>query len=147
MSDLILPKESYRLMGMLFDVHNKLGPIYKEKHYTDAVEAKFKQEKIKYIREKSLRMHFKDLLVPDFAPDFIVWDCIVLDIKAYRYIKHDDLRQMSRYLNETKLPLGVIANFKRQMLEYKRIINPKRDKNKWDVSFANPLRISDGLAK
>jgi len=40
MGDLILPKESYELMGVLFEVHNEMGPIYKEKHYADAIERK-----------------------------------------------------------------------------------------------------------
>ena len=131
MSYLILPQESYKLMGMLFEVHNAMGPIYEEKHYVDAVEAIFKRERVNYIREKRIKLHFKNLKVPNFIPDFIVWDCIILDIKAKRYIQLSDIRQMSRYIKETGLPLGIIANFKRKKLEYKRIINPNRNKNKW----------------
>lgn len=119
-------------MGILFDIHNAMGPIYKEKHYVDAIEQKLIAKNVNYVREKPINLNFKNNVVcSNFIPDFIVWDSIVLDAKAKRFITNEDIRQMSRYLDQTGLPLAVVVNFKRQKLEYKRIINPKRDKNKW----------------
>ena len=39
---LIFPELSYILMGILFEVHNKLGTKYQEKHYQRAIEIKLK---------------------------------------------------------------------------------------------------------
>jgi len=45
MADLILPKESYKLMSLLFEAYNELGPVsYQEKHFQKALELKFKKE-------------------------------------------------------------------------------------------------------
>ena len=49
---IILKEESYRLMGLMFEIHNKLGPVYKEKNYQDAIEEILRREKIPYEREK-----------------------------------------------------------------------------------------------
>lgn len=131
MADLVLPKESYILTGILFEVHNEMGPIYKEKHYVDKTEKNLIFKRIPYIREETIKKYFPNAEVPDLIPDFIIWMSIVLDAKAKRSIELDDIRQMSRYLDQTGLPLGIIVNFKKQKLEIKRIINPKRDKTKW----------------
>jgi hypothetical protein len=46
---LIYPKLSYVIMGILFEVHNKLGTKYQEKHYQKAIEIKLKELNIPYI--------------------------------------------------------------------------------------------------
>jgi len=38
MAELVLPKKSYWLIGLLMEVHRKLGPIWKEINYQDAIE-------------------------------------------------------------------------------------------------------------
>ena len=40
---LVYPELSYLLMGILFEVHNKLGTKYQEKHYQRAIEIKLKE--------------------------------------------------------------------------------------------------------
>ncbi|MGB9637313.1 MAG: GxxExxY protein, partial [Microgenomates group bacterium] len=35
---------SYKVMGALFKVHNKLGPSYQEKYYQRAIETEFKNQ-------------------------------------------------------------------------------------------------------
>lgn len=131
MSEIILPKESYELMGVLFKVHNELGPIYKEKHYVSEIERKLILKNIPYFREKKLSEFFPNVTIKELIPDFVIRMCIIFDAKAWRRIKDEDIRQMCRYLDQTGLPLGIVANFRKQKLEYKRIINPKRDKTKW----------------
>lgn len=131
MGDLILPKESYELMGILFEVHNEMGPIYEEKYYANAIERKLISKKISYFRESPIGKIFPNIVIPELTPDFIIRQCIIFDVKAWRRIKQEDIRQVCQYLDQTGMPLGIIANFKRQRLEYKRIINPRRDKTKW----------------
>jgi len=84
----------------------------------------FRREKAHYEREKELAMTFGDLKIKKFFIDFIVED-IILEVKAGNFIKQEDIRQVARYLKAAGLPLGIIVNFKRRSLEYKRIINPE----------------------
>src|SRR3989338_10485984 len=72
MTTLVLKDESYRLMGLLFEVHNKLGPIYKEINYQDAIESVLKKEGIVYQREKDIGLMINGERVGEFLADFIV---------------------------------------------------------------------------
>ena len=132
---LVLPKESYELMGILFEVHNRLGPICKEKNYQDAIELIFKERGIPYEREKEVEIPFGNSTLKGFYVDFVVDNKIILEVKAKRFIKNEDIRQSSRYLKATGLPLVIIVNFKRAKLEYKRVINPH------PASFTNSRNI------
>ena len=123
-SRIMLKNESYKLMSLLFEVHNKLGPIYKEKNYQDAIEQILKRESISYEREKNVKLKFENLEVSDFFVDFLIDNKIVLEVKTKPFISNDDIRQASRYIKSLNLPLAIIVNFKHQRLEFKRVVNP-----------------------
>ena len=124
MAQLVLPEESYKLMNLFFKVHNELGSCCKEKNYQDAIEVLLKQQKINYEREKELSMPFAGEELKGFFADFVIDNKIILEVKAKSFIENEDVRQVLRYLKASGYSLAIIANFKRQKLEYKRIINP-----------------------
>ena len=129
MTTLVLKDESYKLMGLLFEVHNKLGPIYKEINYQDAIEALLKRENIPYIREKKIAVRIGEIQISALYADFVIDGKILIEVKAKRFINHEDIRQTSRMIKSENIPLAIIVNFKRKSLEYKRIINPVFGKN------------------
>jgi len=59
----------------------------------------------------------------DFFVDFIIDNKIVLELKKVWKITQDDIKQVLRYLKATGLKLGIIANFKYQRLEFRRVLN------------------------
>lgn len=122
-SKLIYPELSYILTGILFEVSNKLGTKYQEKHYQKAIEIKLKESKIPHEREKQIKIDFGDEELGEFFLDFIIDDKIVLEIKKVWRITRDDIKQVLRYLKAAKLKLGIIANFKHQKVEIRRIVN------------------------
>lgn len=124
MAELVLKEFSYKIMGLLFSVHNSLGPICKEKNYQDAIEILLQQNKIPYKREQELALPFSGQTIKGFYADFLVDKKIIIEVKAKRFIKQEDIRQTCRYVKGANVPLGIIVNFKRNKLEYKRIINP-----------------------
>jgi GxxExxY protein len=126
---IILKEESYRLMGLLFEVHNKLGSVYKEKNYQDAIEAILRRESIPFERERNINLKFDNLDVGNFFADFVIDGKILLEIKATKFITQEDIRQTLRYIKSAGLPLGIIVNFRSGELKYKQVINPKFDNN------------------
>lgn len=123
MDKIIYPKLSYKVMGILFEVHNKLGNKYQEKHYQQAVETKFITENLTYQKEAPAEVNFEDRKLGDFFVDFIVEDKIILELKKVWKITNSDIKQVLRYLDATNLKLGIIANFKYRKLEYRRVLN------------------------
>ncbi len=125
MAKLIYPELSYKVTGVMFVVHNALGPTYAEKHYQQALEKAFKAEKLEFIAQADIPLYYKDSRqkIGYFKADFLIDDKLVLEIKTVRQITYDHCRQLMRYLKQTNYQLGIIANFRRQRLETKRIIN------------------------
>lgn len=122
MSELIYPDISYKLNGVLFSVHNKLGQFRSEKEYGDLIESYFKKLNINYEREKVLPSSFDNDQKRNRV-DFLVEDKIILELKAKRFIDKEDYYQMKRYLLSLNKPLGILVNFRRKYITPKRIVN------------------------
>lgn len=55
----LYPELLYKICGILFKVHNKLGRYYNEKQYGDLIEELFKENNIFYEREKTFLLILK----------------------------------------------------------------------------------------
>ncbi len=130
--DLIFKEETYKLRGILFEIHNKLGSSQKEQAYGNALEIIFKKLDIPYNREKKIKLVFEGEVIGEFFIDFIVWNEIGLEIKAKYMLTRDDIRQAIRYMENLNLPLVLIVNFRSSSkLFIKRIINAKYKNKKY----------------
>lgn len=122
MAELLYPELSYELMGVLFEVHNKLGTKYQEKHYQRAVETKLRALNIPYKREVKMEVMFEGNKIGDFYADFVINDKILLETKMILKITTDEVKQVLRYMDALDLKLAIIANFKHPRLETKRVV-------------------------
>ncbi|MFA5318517.1 MAG: GxxExxY protein [Patescibacteria group bacterium] len=114
---------SYKIVGLCFKAHDILGRFCREKQYCDILENLFKQEKIKYEREKNLDIILGESKIGGNRVDFIIEDKILFDAKAKNFITKEDYRQMKRYLQATGLKLCIVINFREISLKPKRILN------------------------
>ena len=123
MNKVIYPELSYKICGLCFYIHNKLGRYRNEKQYADALENLLKENDINYTREKRLPPSFDGEKDGRNIPDFVIKDKLLLDLKAKSIITKDDYFQMRRYLVSYKKKLGIIVNFRQKYLRPKRILN------------------------
>lgn len=119
---IIFPELSFIITGICYKIHNNLGRYRNEQQYCDAMEFLLKEKGIKYEREKILSQSFPGEQKRNI-PDFVVNDTVVIDFKAKNFITKEDYYQMRRYLASINLKLGIIYNFRCQMLIPKRVIN------------------------
>ena len=111
----IIHKElSYKINGILFNVHNELGRFCREKQYADTIELLLKDAKISYAREKTTSL--------SNIPDFIIENKIILELKTEPFILKEHYNQVQRYLQDTDLKLGLLVNFRIKYLKPIRII-------------------------
>lgn len=120
--DLLYPELSYTLFGILFEIHNKLGTNYQEKHYQKAFEIKLKKLQIPYQKEAKVDVEFDKEKLGKFFIDFIIDNKIILEFKKVWKISNNDIKQVLRYLDATNLKLAIIVNFKYKKLEYRRVV-------------------------
>lgn len=128
MKKLLYQDLTYKINGLCFKVHRKLGRFCRERQYGDELEILLKESGLKYKREHDLKKINK--LSPEGNKvDFIVEGIIILDIKTKKFITKEDYFQMLRYLEAVNLELGIIINFRNTYLKPKRILNSKFKKS------------------
>lgn len=124
-NDLIYPELSYKLIGVLFKVHNELGNKYQEKYYQRAVAIELEKQDIKFKKEVSTDLVYDGIKIGKYFFDFLIEDRIILEIKATDKFKMSDYKQVSGYLKSKGIKLGILVNFRTEKISFKRIINPE----------------------
>lgn len=105
------------------EVHTHLGKGFSEIVYKDALEHEFKIKDVCCKREVNYKIYYKDLLLPHYyVADFVLYDKIILEIKAVETITSSHIKQAMNYLAASKLKLALLINFGQDSLSYKRII-------------------------
>ena len=121
--ELILKEEAYKIIGICMEVHNNLGAGFLEIVYKDALELEFFRAEIPYEREKEYVVNYKNAILPHkFYADFVVFDCVILEIKGKSGIADEDTAQGLNYLKVSRNRLALIVNFGELKLSYKRIV-------------------------
>jgi GxxExxY protein len=123
MSEIILKDESYKIVGICMEVHRELGMGFKEAVYKEALEMEFTNQHIPYEREKLFKIEYKGkMLKHKYPADFIVFNQLILEVKATSFIVDSFVAQTINYLKASGLKLGIIANFGQSSFVYKRIV-------------------------
>ena len=118
-----LQQESYQIIGICMEVHRILGKGLLEIVYKDAIEYEFKQKNIPYEREKQFKIEYKNIVLPHFFyADFVVFDKIILEVKAQKGIVDEHYSWVINYLAVSKCPLGLIVNFGENSMVTKRVL-------------------------
>ncbi len=77
--------ETYQILAVCMEVHRLPGHGFLEIVYKDAIEYEVQQKPIVYCREKEYLIEYKGIILPHkFYADFVLFDSIVLEIKAAR---------------------------------------------------------------
>jgi GxxExxY protein len=127
MDDYLHKDESYKIVGILYEVHKNLGKGFSEIVYKDALEYEFNQLNIPFEREKKFAVSYKSTtLKHKFHADFVVFDKIILEIKTVDCFNNSHYNQCLNYLKISKNELAILANFNLISLEYKRIVSSKK---------------------
>jgi len=119
--NLIDEELTYKIIGCCIEVHKSLGKGFNE--IKDALQYEFNKNKISFEREKEFQIGYKEITLPHkYFADFIVFDKIILEIKAIETITNSHIKQTLNYLAASKLKVGLIINFGEDSLKYKRVI-------------------------
>lgn len=123
MEEFYLKEETYKIIGLCMEVHKILGKGHNENVYGDALEYEFKQNNIRYEREKKYNIEYKDIILPRYYfSDFTVFEEIIIEIKAIQDLSSSEVKQTLNYLAASKNKIGLLVNFGEDSLKYKRII-------------------------
>lgn len=115
-------KLASQIIGIAISIHKELGPAYAEKIYQRALYLELKRLHIPFVREKEINVVYKGINLGKQVVDFIVGNCLLLELKKVDEIKDVHKAQLLSYLKATGLHLGLLLNFGSGKLEIKRVI-------------------------
>lgn len=124
MINLLFKQEVYDIVGICMEVYNSLGYGFSEVVYKDAMQVEFQERNKDHCREKEYVVMYKGKkLNRTFNTDFTMANNIIIEVKAHpEGVQEEAISQTINYLKASGIRLGLIINFGKRKLDYKRII-------------------------
>jgi GxxExxY protein len=122
---------SYNVIGAAMRVHNKLGPGLREAAYQKALSLEMEAAGLSFEAERSVEIFLDGASIGLLYLDHLVEGQLVVEEKAFSHLlTQEDIAQVITYLCATGLTVGLLLNFGRRRLEYKRVF-PPRNVQRW----------------
>jgi GxxExxY protein len=116
--------ETYRIIGAAMETHKVLGCGFLEPVYQEALEKEFILQNIPFGREIVLPIHYKgQVLQKTYMADFVCYDKIIVELKSLSALSSEHQAQVLNYIKAANYKLGLLINFGKKSLEYKRVIS------------------------
>jgi GxxExxY protein len=116
---------TYKLRGLIFRVRNELKVGWPEEVYHQVLVQLLKAENIPVLSKPRRALVHRQIEVHVFEPDLIVWDTIVLELKALPYQTQflgEQYAQIIHYLKFFGKDLGLLVNFAPATPQIKRVL-------------------------
>lgn len=124
MTEIVFKEESYIIIGICIRVYEELGGGFLENVYEKALEKEFNSSGVPYDKQVKLNIKYKgENLDKYYVADFVVYDKIILEVKAVYGIINQHLSQTLNYLKATDMRLGIVVNFGHAKFQYRRVLN------------------------
>ena len=105
-------------------VYTQLGQGFPENIYQRALAIELERLDISFIREQEWPVFYdKELLIGKRRVDFVIENSIMVDLKSNIDIVSTDYKQFVNNIEAFHFDLGLLINFGKQSLEFKRFTN------------------------
>ncbi len=99
----------------------ELGPGFQEAIYKNALLIAMKEQGLQVETERPFEVIFRGRVIGRYRADLVVEKAIIVELKCSESLIREHQAQLFNYLKVSNLPLGLLVNFKRTKLEYKRL--------------------------
>jgi len=123
MAELLYPELSYKIVGVLYDVYNELGFGYQEKYYYRAIKNRLLKEGLVVKEQLFANLVSDQKSIGRYFLDFLINDCIVLELKVANEAYPRHVKQVLGYLKANHLKLGILGVFSKESVIIKRVVN------------------------
>jgi len=114
---------TYAIIGAAMEVHKQLGCGFLEPVYQEALTVEFSKSKIPFRREVRLPIFYKQVrLNTPYRVDFICFEEVAVELKALAQLSGTEEAQLLNYLKASGHEIGLLLNFGKRSLEYRRFI-------------------------
>ena len=107
-----------------FEVMNILGSGFLESVYKNALIIAIVEHGLEVSTNKGFEIIFKNRKIGLFIPDIIVDNKVIVELKCCEFLIPEHQAQLINYLKATGVHVGLLINFGKRRLEYKRVYHP-----------------------
>ncbi len=109
------------ILEACFEVVNELGAGFVESVYEKALLRALRDKGLKAESQVPVEVFFRGEAVGTFHTDILVEQKVVVELKAVAALAPHHQAQVINYLKATGIEVGLLVNFGRPKLEYKRL--------------------------
>ena len=115
------------ILGCCFEVINELGPGFLERVYKNALLIAMRQKGLQVEVERSYNVIFREKIVGRYVADLVINDSVIVELKCCESLISEHQAQLFNYLKVSGLSVGLLVNFRRSKLEWKRLQSNEED--------------------
>ena len=117
---------SGEIIGAAIEVHRVLGPGLLESAYEECLAWELAQRGLRVTRQSLIPVRYKELTIDEgYRADLVVNEVVILELKCVDSFQPIHTAQLLTYLKMTGLKLGLLLNFKVDIMRngIKRVVN------------------------
>jgi GxxExxY protein len=110
------------IIGAAFEVHRILGYGFLEKVYQRALVLELQSRGMAAVMEAKIQVLYKGVIIGEYEADLLVQNCVLVELKIAREYQPADEAQLLNELKATGIKVGLLINFGRSKVEFKRMV-------------------------
>jgi GxxExxY protein len=111
-----------KIIGAAFEVYNVRGYGFLESVYQKAMQVELQRLELKAEIERPIKVNYKNAIVGEFRADLFVSDVVMVELKTAKNYNPEDEPQLLHELKATGVKVGLLINFGRTKVEFKRTV-------------------------
>lgn len=111
-----------KVIGAAFEVYGVLGYGFLESVYQRAMQVEMQGRGLQVENECPIKVKYKGVIVGEFRADAFVNDVVIVEYKTAKGYDPEDEPQLLNELKATEVKVGLIINFGRTKVEFKRMV-------------------------
>ncbi len=111
-----------QIIGAAFEIYHHLGYGFLEKVYKNAMKIELDLRGISSQLEAKINVRFKNQVVGEYYADILVGSCVIVELKVSKAYNPADEPQLLNELKATGIKVGLLINFGRDKVEFKRLV-------------------------
>ena len=112
------------ILRCCFDIMNELGSGFLESVYKNALFIALKEKGLKVIAEKKFEVSFRGRLIGVYIADLVIEESVIVELKCCEALIGEHQAQLINYLKASGVLVGLLVNFGKRKIEYKRLHHP-----------------------
>jgi len=110
-----------KILSCCFEIMNELGPGFLESIYKNALLIALREKGFQVDVERCYEVRFRGTAIGKYRADLVVEQAVIVELKCCDVLAREHQAQLFNYLKVSQLPVGLLVNFRRGKLTWKRL--------------------------